>query len=149
LNDIPTTSVTTIVSGGPAPAGADLSASVDAPSSANVGGLVTFTVDVTNAGTLDASNVSVQQTLPPGLTFASASDGCSGSPVVTCTTPLLASGASATFTITATATAAGTVTMTSTAATTSPEQNTANNSATATVVINTPVAPARRRAARH
>lgn len=149
LHDIPTASVTTpVTSTGPS-ASADLSESVDAPSSANVGDLVTLEVSVTNAGNLDASNVSVQQTLPPGLAFASATAGCSGSPVVTCTTPLLTSGARATFTITATAMAAGTATMTSTAATTSPEQNTANNSATATVVINTPPAPARRRAARH
>ena len=149
LNNIPTTSVTTPVSStGPA-ASADLSESIDAPPSAKVGDLVTFSVKVTNAGNLDASSVSVQQTLPPGLAFVSASAGCSGSPAVTCTTPLLTSGARATFTITATATAAGTDTVTSTAATTSPEQNTANNSATATVVINTPPQPARRRAARH
>ncbi|HEY2323946.1 MAG TPA: CARDB domain-containing protein [Thermoanaerobaculia bacterium] len=149
LNNIPTTSVTTIVSSTPPPASADLSASANAPTSANVGDLVTFTVSVTNAGNLDASSVSVQQTLPPGLAFVSASAGCSGSPAVTCTMPLLTSGASATFTVTATATAAGTATVTSTAATTSPEQNTANNSATATVVIHTPQQPARRRAARH
>jgi uncharacterized repeat protein (TIGR01451 family) len=133
----------------PPPASAELSAVVDGPPFATVGDLVTFTASVTNAGSLNASNVTVQQTLPAGLAFVSASDGCTGSPTVTCTTPLLKSGAWATFTITARALTAGTVTMTSTAATMSPEGNKANNSASATVVINAPAPPPRRRAARH
>lgn len=146
----------------PAPPTTDLSVALGAdPSSANVGDLVTFTVTVTDAGAISATNTTVQQTLPDGLVFVSASPSCSGTAIVTCTTPLLATGAWTSFTITTRAMAAGTLTMTSTAATASLEQNTANNSATATVMVNAPTTtppptpppppppPSRRRAARH
>jgi uncharacterized repeat protein (TIGR01451 family) len=131
------------------PPSADLSVALGAdPSAANVGDLVAFTITVTNAGAAGATDTSVQQTLPDGLQLVSASPSCSGTAIVTCTTPLLATGAGNSFTITTRATAAGTLTMMSTAATTSLEENTANNSATATVVVSAPP-PSRRRAARH
>ncbi|HEY2323947.1 MAG TPA: CARDB domain-containing protein [Thermoanaerobaculia bacterium] len=120
----------------------DLSIAVEAaPTTLNVGNVVTYVVVATNIGAASASNVTVQLNLPPSLTVLSASPQ---SPIAT-----LGSGASATFTVTARATEAGTITARASVATTSEELNTANNSAAATIVVNAVTAPARRRAARH
>ena len=55
---------------------ADLSISKTASTaSADPGGAVTYTLTVTNAGPDDATGVTVKDTLPAGVTFASASDG--------------------------------------------------------------------------
>ena len=63
---------------------------------------LTYTLAVRNAGPSDAIGVVVSDPLPAGLTFASASDGCTSSGQdVTCTLPSLAAGATARFTVTA------------------------------------------------
>jgi uncharacterized repeat protein (TIGR01451 family) len=59
--------------GTPAPAGADLGLTKTvSDSSPNVGDTITFTVTLTNAGPLKATNVTVGDPLPAGLSFVSA-----------------------------------------------------------------------------
>jgi len=74
------------------------------PAEATPGGAVAYTLVVTNNGPSDASNVQVVDTLPAGVTFVSASTGCTeAAGVVTCDVGDLASGDSATITIQVTA----------------------------------------------
>lgn len=70
------------------------------------GGTIVYTITVTNAGPGSASDVVVTDQLPAGTTFVDdGDDDCdtSGLPTVTCTIPLLRSGAAKTFEITVTA----------------------------------------------
>jgi uncharacterized repeat protein (TIGR01451 family) len=88
-------SVTTSVT-----ASADLSIAKTGPATVVAGGSMVYTLSVTNHGPSRASNVSVIDTLPPGVTLVSASGtgwSCahSASASVTCTRPSLASGATA------------------------------------------------------
>jgi uncharacterized repeat protein (TIGR01451 family) len=82
---------------------ADLSVRKSATPSPLVPGTnVTFELVVTNDGPNPASNVTVSDPLPDGLTFVSASPGCGeASGTVTCTIGSLDPGASQTFTVTA------------------------------------------------
>jgi uncharacterized repeat protein (TIGR01451 family) len=68
-----------------------------------VGNPVTFTLVVTNSGTVAATNVVVVDPLPGGMsaTGTTPPGACSGTTTVTCTTPTLAAGGTITFTITA------------------------------------------------
>ncbi len=80
--------------------GADLAITMaDNPDPVLGGGYVTWTLSVVNQGPNDAVNVSVTNTLPPGVTYQSASGtdwNCSASgQTVTCTRPALANGAPA------------------------------------------------------
>jgi uncharacterized repeat protein (TIGR01451 family) len=75
-----------------------------APDPATAGTDETFTLKITNHGPNTAANVLVSDPLPAGLTFVSASPGCSepgGEPHVTCALPSLAVHESATFTVVA------------------------------------------------
>lgn len=68
-----------------------------------VGETVTYTLTATNDGPAAATNVVLTDALPAGITFASASNGCSqASGTVTCTAASIAAGGIRTFTITAT-----------------------------------------------
>jgi uncharacterized repeat protein (TIGR01451 family) len=59
---------------------------------------LTYQLIVTNDGPSDAKNLKVSDPLPKGLTFVSASNGCTfGGGTVTCTAPSLAVNASTTF----------------------------------------------------
>lgn len=68
-----------------------------------VGTPVTFTLTVTNNGTVAATNVVVTDTLPGGMSATSTTPpgACTGTTTVTCTVATLAAGASTAFTITA------------------------------------------------
>jgi len=68
-----------------------------------VGTPVTFTLTVTNNGTLAATNVVVTDPLPGGMsaTATTPPGACTGTTTVTCTAATLAAGASVQFTITA------------------------------------------------
>lgn len=93
LNDAGTASITV----DPA---ADLALVKRGPATVAAGGLATYALEVTNNGPDDATGVQIEDTLPAGVTFDSASPGCtpagSSPEVVTCTVGALASGAAAT-----------------------------------------------------
>jgi uncharacterized repeat protein (TIGR01451 family) len=98
------------------------------------GSPLAYTLTVTNAGPSAASGVTVSDTLPVNESFVTASAGCSHSgQTVTCTATSLAIGAKATFTLNVQVTA-GTTSATNTAsvASTTPDPNSANNSAAVT-----------------
>ncbi|MFQ5470197.1 MAG: choice-of-anchor Q domain-containing protein [Gammaproteobacteria bacterium] len=106
----------------------DLAVSItDTPDPVSVGSTLTYMVTVTNQGPATANNVSVVDTLPAGVTYVSASAGCSGAGPVTCTEASLAAGASKSFSITTTANTAGTQTHTATANATETDINPVNN----------------------
>jgi uncharacterized repeat protein (TIGR01451 family) len=112
------------------------------PTSAFAGQDVTFTVTATNGGPSDATNVVVTDTLPAGLTFKSATGGCTAAgQTVTCPAVPLLNGNSVIVTIVATVQPSATGSLVNNATVTSPSDNViANNTATATVAITAPPA---------
>src|SRR5262249_21318542 len=114
---------------------ADLSITKTAPATVTTGQQFTYTLQVSNAGPGTASNVSVTDTLPTGVTFVSASSGCTNSSgTVTCVVGSLKSGKSSTDTITVTAPAtAGMITNTATVNPT--DQNPQNNTSSVTTTV--------------
>ena len=76
---------------------------LDAPDPVVAGDKIVYTLLVVNGGSAAATGVRVDDELPGGETFVSASAGCSGGARVSCDIGTLAPGATATFTITATA----------------------------------------------
>ncbi len=122
---------------------ADLALSLDVvPNPAVVGSNYTYLVLVTNRGPSAASAVVVNQTLPAGVTFvsATASQGTvvpvSGNVVATLGT--LNVGSAATVTVVARSGAAGLYASTATASATQADQNPADNSATVTITVAKP-----------
>jgi len=106
---------------------------------------LTYTINVTNSGPASASGVTLNDTLPAGLSFvsATASQGtCSGAPAIVCTLGNLAAGASATAQITVTPTVTGTLINSATVTINETDTNTANNSASASITVNAPVTTA-------
>jgi uncharacterized repeat protein (TIGR01451 family) len=79
---------------------ADLALDKGATPTANVGGLISYTLAVGNLGPQAAAGVLVTDTLPTGVTLASVDAGCApaGSAVV-CAAPLLEAGQALTFTL--------------------------------------------------
>lgn len=121
---------------------ADLSIAKTGPATVLAGGRVTYHLTVTNHGPGDASGVSVADTLPPGVTFVSASGAgwsCShvGNASVTCTRPALAAGASApVITVAVTAPAhAGTITDTANVSAASPDTDASNDTDSITTTV--------------
>ncbi|GEM_PF-702097 len=83
-------------------ASADLAVTKTGPATANAGQNVTYTLSVTNNGPSDAQNVMVNDTLPAGETFVSASTGSgAGAAYSSGNLGALAAGASTTITIVA------------------------------------------------
>jgi len=73
----------------------------DSPDPVAAGNMLTYTLSISNIGPSDATGVVVTDTLPAGVTFASASSGCGeASGTVTCTVSSLAASASSQFTVT-------------------------------------------------
>jgi uncharacterized repeat protein (TIGR01451 family) len=81
---------------------ADLSISVaGSPNPVALGGTLTYTVTVKNNGPNGSTGSTVIDTLPAGVSFLSASPGCSdGGPTVTCSVGAIGGGASVPLTIT-------------------------------------------------
>jgi uncharacterized repeat protein (TIGR01451 family) len=129
----------------PAPPAIDLAITKSgAPSRATLGNRVTWTETVTNNGPDSATGVKIADPLPAGMSFVSVTSSqgtCTGGAVVSCDLGTLAKGASATITLVTTATATGTIPNTATVVGNEAETNTANNSATASVVVNGPFVP--------
>ncbi|NUM44660.1 MAG: S8 family serine peptidase [Anaerolineales bacterium] len=119
----------------------DVSITKSAPAEAVVGSEFTYTLEVTNAGPATALDTVVEDTLPAGVTFVSASAGCTeAAGVVTCDLGDLASGGSAMIEIVVMADATGSVTNTASVSTASPDTNSANDSDSAdTTVVDAPV----------
>jgi len=115
------------------------------PNPVTVGKQVTWTMVVTNNGPNGATNVTVADPVPAGTTFVSVATStgtCAGTGgVVNCQLGSLAVGASVTITLVTTAGQTGTLTNTATTVAKEQETNTANNTATASVVVNGPFVP--------
>ncbi len=113
---------------------------VGSPTSQQLGaGNITWTMVVTNNGPDTATGVTIADPMPAGNTFVSASTtqgSCTGGSVLHCILGTIPAGGSVTITLVTTPTAPGTVTNTVTVAGNETETNYANNSATASVVVN-------------
>ena len=121
------------------PTSADLSVTKTAsPNPGQVGIPLSYRIVATNNGPAAATNVTVTDALPAGVTFVSslATQGaCSGTTTVTCNLGTLASGASAVVTITVTPTAQGQLANTATVTAGESDFDTANNSSSITTFI--------------
>lgn len=108
----------------------------DTPDPVSVGGVLTYTLGVSNAGPNDATGVSVTDQLPAGTTFISATStqGSCGLAVgtVTCSPGTGANGGSATITIKVVPTTKTTLSNVAHVQATEADPNPADNSATAT-----------------
>ncbi len=121
---------------------ADVSLTKSATATVNANGTITYSLTASNAGPAAATGLSVLDTLPPGVTFVSASGTgwtCvnSGNVSVTCTRASIASGGSApVITITVTAPLqGGAITNNASVTATTPDPNPANNSASASTTV--------------
>ncbi|MDY7076378.1 MAG: LamG-like jellyroll fold domain-containing protein, partial [Chloroflexota bacterium] len=114
--------------------GADLAVSKRASHDPAVaGGLLTYTLTITNHGLFDSDSILLTDTLPGEVTFISASPGCNaaGSRTVTCTLGSLENQATAAFTIAVTApVTVGQITNVVTVTTVTPDPDPVNNVAT-------------------
>ena len=120
-----------------APDSADLSLTIaDAPDPVIVGGTLTYTLSVANAGPAAAPAVVVNQTLPASTTFGSVSTSAGScaqdAGVVSCALGTLPSGGSATITVTVVATAAVTLSTSAAVSAGVDDARPVDNSATAT-----------------
>lgn len=104
------------------------------------GTAVSFTLTVTNAGPGVATAVLVNDTLPTGLSFSSASTatGSYSSSTGVWTIGNMAVGQSATLTLNATTTLVGTLTNTATVTSSTFDPITSNNTASASVIVSSP-----------
>ncbi|MCC7370482.1 MAG: DUF11 domain-containing protein [Chloroflexi bacterium] len=111
------------------------------PSTATVGGTITYTLTAQNSGPSTASGVVVRDIVPNGATLVSATASrgtCTGAPEAVCAIGSLANGASATVTVVVRADSAGTLVNSASIAGLEPDPVNANNGAVAgTVVLGT------------
>ncbi len=111
----------------------------DAPDPVAPGQDLTYTLSATNNGPSTATNVSVTDPLPAGVTFVSATPSCTGTTTLTCALGAIAPGASVPLTITGTVattvTSGTTLTNSATVTRTEPDPNPANDTATATTRV--------------
>ena len=126
-------------------ANADVAVSKTGPASANAGTNVVYTIAVTNNGQADASSVTLTDVLPAGMTFVSFQQNsgpvfnCTTGATVTCSIATLTAGSSASFTLTAALSpgATGTVSNTANVTSTTPDNNSGNNTSTFPVTVTT------------
>ncbi|HEY1270312.1 MAG TPA: putative Ig domain-containing protein [Candidatus Binatia bacterium] len=114
----------------------------DAPDPVIVGNNVTYTLTVKSRGFIDATGVTLTDTLPANLSLVSATpsqgSACSGTTTITCNLGSILNHASATVTIVATATAIGPATNTATVAANEDDFNPSNNTASQTTTVAPP-----------
>jgi large repetitive protein len=151
------TTLATAVQGTTAPptGNIDLSVTKSAAVNANgantatsVGANSTYTITVTNLGSAAATGVVVSDVLPAGAQFISGTTSITGvnvsssNGIATAILPTLGPGASATVTLTLTSTLAGALTDTAYVESSQPDNNQANNIASATTLITGVATPA-------
>ena len=123
-----------------APVFSDLAVTVShSPDPVMVGSNVIYTINVTNNGPDPATGVTVTDSLPPEVTFlsATASQGaCSGSSTISCALGNLPNGTSATVTIGVNPTVEGLLSNTASVRGNEPDQNAGNDSDTDTITVN-------------
>lgn len=137
------------------PLGADVSASMTAPATVSIAGaMVTYNLRVTNNGPLDAAEVTFSETLPaPLVSFSTTQGMCTGTLGTTgfsCNLNSMIAGSTATVAITVQLPASqssgsftNSITVNATnAAGGNIDPNLANNTASATVTVDAPCAPA-------
>ena len=129
----------TIVNG----VGADLALThTDAPDPIILGtGNITYTLTVSNSGPQNATNVTLTDTLPAGVTFVSAtpSQGTCPAPVagvLTCALGTINNGANATVTVVVAPTAAGSLNNVASVSATQGDATPGNNTASASTTVN-------------
>jgi uncharacterized repeat protein (TIGR01451 family) len=99
-------------------------------------GQLEYTLTAFNDGPSTATDVTIADTLPTGMTFVSASAGCAASSgTVTCQLGSIADGASAAVTIVVQATANGTRTNTASISSSTPDPDGSDNTASVTVEV--------------
>ena len=104
-----------------------------APVPAFLGNRLVYTLTVTNDGPSPASNVFLTDTLPAGVTFASAPANCAPSAgIVICTVGTLNAGTTATTTLIVTPTSVGLITNNSTTSGSTFDPNLSNNTSSST-----------------
>jgi uncharacterized repeat protein (TIGR01451 family) len=118
---------------------------VDTPDPAKLNGLITYTMVVTNNGPDTATGVTVADPLPAGTSFVSVSTTqgtCANSNgLIQCSLGTIPKGGAVTVTLVVRAMRAGRLTNEVTVVGKEPESNTANNRATATTLVPTPLTP--------
>jgi uncharacterized repeat protein (TIGR01451 family) len=117
---------------------------IGSPNPDTLPGNITWTMVVTNHGPDAATGVTISDPLPAGNTFVSVSTSkgsCTGGAIIHCAIGNMAPGESVTITLVTTPSVAGTVTNKVTVAGNETETNTANNTATATVIVQAPFVP--------
>lgn len=105
------------------------------PNLVSIYGQVNYNISVTNAGPSNARGVVLSAPLPAGMTFVSASPGCTGGSTVTCNIGNLTSGASINLIITAIPTVTGSFSNTITVAGNDFDPDITNNSAIVTTTV--------------
>jgi uncharacterized repeat protein (TIGR01451 family) len=108
------------------------------PNPATLGNRITWTETVMNAGPSPATGVKVADAIPAGTTFVSVTTSlgtCTGGALVSCSLGNMGVGQTATITIVTTANVTGTIPNTATVVGNEAETNTANNTASASVVV--------------
>ncbi len=102
-------------------------AKVGTPDPVTAGETLTYTLMITNNGSLEATSITVTDSLPAGVTYGSASPGCSHSgDTVTCTLDTLDINNTAAFTIAVTvrSSTTGTLSNSATVTATTPDSDT-------------------------
>lgn len=113
---------------------ADLSAALQASkASSAVGSNVTFTATISNAGAIAAQNAKGTLTLPEGTAVVTVPGQCTAGTVIVCTAGSLAVGASQSFDIVLALNTTGTKSSTFTVSSDTPDPDSSNNQATASV----------------
>lgn len=103
-----------------------------------VGQTLTYTITASNHGPVDATGVTVTDTLPAGVTFVSAvpsAGSCGGTSTITCNVGALANGNTATITIAVTPSSAGSVTNTASISANQFDAVSSNNTASAATTV--------------
>ena len=111
----------------------------DVPDPAFVGKNLTYTIKVSNPGVFAATNVTVQDTLPAGVSFVSATanqGSCSGSATVVCNLGSLLVGTSGKVTIIVKPSQTGSISNTATVSADQFDPDMSNNSATQNTTVN-------------